>query len=218
MKISVLTTSLGRELYLKRLFKSFEINSNYLNYDVEYFLYLQGEISNDLKDYITSFGVKIEYGDRLSIGNVLNKYKSKITGDLFWKLDDDARLISSDFIGNIMELYKLQPNSGFSPYPVGLINNPGGVLSKNHSVIYSELYDVYYTLRQVHHLGGFCRIVPSKYIKLMTFTDAHNEDSECSMFLNKNNVPMFYLENNLIVEHQESTLGQLARKKQYDRI
>lgn len=211
MKISIVTTSLGRELYLRRLFNSFEINSNYHNYDVEYFLYLQGDISIDLEKYIKSFNVKIEKGEKISIGNVLNKYKNVVTGDLFWKLDDDARLITSDFIGNILELYKLKPDSGFSPYPVGLINNPGGVLSKNHSVVYSELYDVFYTLRQVHHLGGFCRVVPTKYIKNMQFSNAHNEDSECSAFLNRNNIPMYYLENNLIVEHQESTLGQRAR-------
>jgi len=78
-------------------------------------------------------------------------------------------------------------------------------------VEYSVETDTYYTFRKVHHVGGFARIMPVEYFKQINFTNTHSEDTECSTWCNNNNIPMYYLENALIVEHQESTLGQHAR-------
>jgi hypothetical protein len=63
----------------------------------------------------------------------------------------------------------------------------------------------------VNHIGGFARISPSEIYQQIHFTDNHNEDGEFSNFCNSMNIPMFYLENDLVVQHQESTLGQHQR-------
>jgi hypothetical protein len=60
-------------------------------------------------------------------------------------------------------------------------------------------------------LGGFARIAPKEHLLNTRFSDDHSEDSEFSGNCNTNNIPMYYLENGLIVEHQETGLGQQAR-------
>jgi hypothetical protein len=87
-------------------------------------------------------------------------------------------------------------------------------------VIYDKNKDTYYTIRYVNHIGGFCRITNSSLIKEIDFSmspdNGHAEDVLLSCVCKYKKIPMFYLENGLIVEHQESTLGQKERceKKQ----
>lgn len=215
MNISILTVTLGREHYLKKLIESINIRSNWKQHELTHYIIYQGTPTERLQNFINNSKhkiiLKVNQQAPVSIGEVMNQFKSICNTDLFWKLDDDALLCSDNALDHIEELYKIKANAVFSPYPVGLINNPGGVLSKNHTVEYSSKTDTYYTLRQVHHVGGFARIMPTNILKQITCSNTHSEDTECSNWCNKNNIPMYYLENNLIVEHQESTLGQHKR-------
>jgi hypothetical protein len=116
----------------------------------------------------------------------------------------------------VKEIARIKPDIVFSPYPVGLINNPGGPRGNRHEVIYSEVTDTYYTLRYVSHVGGFARISPS-FTKNWKFDNdlipgiSGSEDSQFSLKCQQLNIPMAYLENAIVVEHQESTLGQHSR-------
>lgn len=215
MNISILTVTLGRELYLKRLINSIYGRTNWAQHNLKHYIIYQGSPTQEIREYIDSVEydiiLKVNQQIPLSIGEVMNQFKDVCDTDLFWKLDDDALLCSDKALDHIEEIHKLKPDAVFSPYPVGLINNPGGVPSKNHSVEYSPNTDTYYTLRQVHHVGGFARIMPTKFLKQITCSNTHSEDTECSAWCNNNNKPMYYLENSLIVEHQESTLGQHKR-------
>lgn len=215
MNISILTTTLGREYYLIKLIESINKRSNWQKHDLIHYIVYQGTPSQEFVSYIKTVPykiiLKVNSQAPLSIGEVMNQFKEVCKTDLFWKLDDDALLCSDEALDHIEELYKIKPEAVFSPYPVGLINNPGGVLSKNHSVEYSSKTNTYYTLRRVHHVGGFARIMPINFLKHITCTNTHSEDTECSQWCNNNNKLMYYLENTLIVEHQESTLGQHKR-------
>lgn len=218
MKIDILTVTLGREYYLEKLLASFDKLANWQYQEVSYNIIYQGVPSEKFIDYIKGFKFPINISTTAhaySIGAIMNMYKNELRGDYFWKLDDDAKLYSPHFLDHIKELYEIYPNAVFSPYPVGLINNPGGVPSKSHHVVYSKRLDTYYTLRKVNHIGGFARIMPSNLLQNISFTDSHSEDTECAAYFNRENIPMYYLENTLIVEHQESTLGQHERYKEY---
>ena len=100
-----------------------------------------------------------------------------------------------------------------------LINNPGGVPRlAPQFVSYGSETDTFYTLRPVDHVGGFARIAPRELVKDWVLASdrnipgaSGNEDIQFSRLCVQNNIPMYYLENALIVEHQESTLGQHAR-------
>lgn len=215
MNISILTVTLGREYYLKKLIESIDKRSNWKNYNLTHYIIYQGTPTQEIQDFISKVGykiiLKVNQQSPLSIGEVMNQFKSICSTELFWKLDDDALLCSDNALDHIKALHSLKPDAVFSPYPVGLINNPGGVLSKNHTVEYSDKTDTYYTLRQVPHVGGFARVMPTNIFKQITCSNTHSEDTECAAWCNNHGKPMYYLENSLIVEHQESTLGQHKR-------
>lgn len=212
-KIDLLTviTSPARKVYLERLFHSLlpYDNDNRIN---KHILIFNGEFDEVECQTLACERSKLLFTPhRMSIGQILNTFKSEIESPLVMKLDDDATLLSPNFFDHLFAIVNLNPGAVFSPFPVGLINNLGGVQSNNRSVIYNESLDSYYTLRYVNHIGGFARVSPSEIYKQIHFSDNHNEDGEFSNFCNKMNIPMFYLENDLVVQHQESTLGQHRR-------
>jgi glycosyltransferase involved in cell wall biosynthesis len=213
-KISIYTLTLGRWFYLKNLIDSIEYDEN-----IEHFIIYQG--INPPDDFIKlseSKNIKnIILEKNIGIANAMNHVYPLITGDIIIKFDEDAKIISKDFFKHVREINNLVPNLVFSPYPVGLIGNPGGVLSQNREVVYSQTTDTFYTFRLVNHIGGFARISPKSNTGDWVFANdliegqSGNEDSQHSTKCQQNNIPMAYLENALVVEHQESTLGQHKR-------
>jgi len=215
--ISIFTNTLGREFYLKKGLKAIE--KQLINIDFEHHIIFSGtNPSNNFVDFFNSLDknyrskIKIETTNEVaSIGKNLNHATANSKHELFLKLDDDAEILTNNFFEHIIEINKLKPNSVFSPFPIGLINNLGGVKGMSHEVIYSENMDTYYTLRKTDHVGGFCRICPTNLIKEINFSDSHNEDTEFSSAARSKNIEIFYLENSIAVEHMESTLGQHKR-------
>jgi hypothetical protein len=217
--ISVYTVTLGnRAHYLKKLFSFIDAHSSDI---LEWHIGVQGcpaELMIPTRDYI-----KIHRWDtNCGAGEANNRLIRECKGDIICKLDDDALPYGDDYFKHVKQIYEITNKSCiFSPYPVGLINNPGGVLSKEHYLTYSEKLDTYYTLRKVHHIGGFARIMPSHIAKSFTWpydysdNNSGREDVNFSEYCRSQNIPMFYLENAIIVEHLESTLGQKERYKDY---
>lgn len=210
---------MGRELYLRRLVESI-LQMSHEVLPLEHVICFQGvSPSEELRAYLNSIPfIRIEeWPKNIGIADGMNKIIPTLRGDLICKFDEDCVLRSPDFFKHLLTVHKLKPNAVFSPYPVGLINNPGGVLSSNREVLYSKDTDTYYTIRYVHHIGGFARIAPSALVKNWSYEPdlvagmSGNEDGQHSTKCLQNSIPMFYLENALIVEHQESTLGQHAR-------
>jgi len=160
----------------------------------------------------------IELPENIGIASGLNMIIPRLTAPIIIKMDDDCKIQSSNFFLHIMAVNKLNPNLVFSPFPVGLINNLGGPRrSADRYVQYSEEADTYYTFRPVDHVGGFARVTPLHALKGCKFEPdlkpgiSGNEDGQYSEYCREHGIKMAYLENALIVEHNESTLGQHAR-------
>lgn len=209
--IDILTVSCGRRLYLGRLMDSIERNGGDLS-GVTMRLFNNG-VAHSIEGTFPVHAVSL--AERHSVGAVMQIAKSYLDKPLVIKLDDDAEIISNKFFDVLYEIARLKPNTIFSPFPVGLINNRGGPRGTSHEVVYSEKLDRYFTLRKSEHVGGFARVMPAEMFKQVPFTDAHDEDSNVSAWARAAGVEMFYLENGFIVEHQESTLGQHARDESY---
>lgn len=210
----IITITCGRNLYLNRLIRSIAeqdvelINNHYIifqdnSFDISVF---QGISAM----YMSRISHKI-IPQKLSVGEVLNNETRYFKSPYTLKLDDDAVIRSPDFFKHAQEVINLNNEPVFSPFPVGLINNLGGPSSIGRQVKHSRDLDTYYTQRKVSQVGGFARFSPTKLLQSAKFTDSHNEDQEFSEFCRQKNIEMFYLENTLIVEHQESTLGQHER-------
>ncbi|MGE6208645.1 glycosyltransferase family 2 protein [Aeromonas media] len=214
MIVDVITVTCGRDFYLKKSLISLSKHKD----RIHHIMILNAcEVSKEILDILNYTGSTILIQEqRISIGECLNKYKKLFKSDLVLKLDDDAIIQSDNFFEHAIEVHKHYPEAVFSPFPVGLINNFGGPQAVAREVIYSESSDTYYTLREVKHVGGFARFTPLSIYNEVNFGEAvHSEDSELSKWCGLNGKKMFYLDNALIVEHSESTLGQMARDKSY---
>ncbi len=221
--ISIYTFALTRDLYLERLIESIKTSS--VNVPFEHHIAFQGVKPNTellrFFEHLTDSGypVRVHMWDRnYGTGEGNNRILKVVNGNIIIKMDDDCIVRSPDFLETVMEIHRLIPTAVFSPYPVGLIRNSGGVPpSAAHIVKHSPRYDAFYTLRPVAHIGGLARIMPRSSIADFVWPDDYNqntsgiEDSRFSDHCNASGTPMYYLENALIVEHQESTLGQHCR-------
>lgn len=160
----------------------------------------------------------IELPENIGIASGLNMIIPRLTAPIVIKMDDDCKIQSHNFFLHLMAINKLNPDLVFSPFPVGLINNLGGapLVGKRYTQ-HSEDTWSYYTFRPVNHVGGFARVTPLHILKGCQFKPdlqpgvSGNEDGQFSEYCRNKGVQMAYLENALIVEHNESTLGQHAR-------
>tara|TARA_Y100000385_G_scaffold266076_1_gene300925 strand:- start:169 stop:855 length:687 start_codon:yes stop_codon:yes gene_type:complete len=217
--ISIYTLTMGRELYLKRLLESINLLGGSAPF--EHYIIWQGvKPSEEFVSFISeqhSHVKMVVREENEGIAKTMNYILPQLEGDIVMKLDDDAVLRSPNFFDHVSEINRMFPNLVFSPFPVGLINNLGGPNSNQRQVEYGTSTDTYYTLRLVNHIGGFARISPANPTKEWTFdydksdTASGSEDGQHSQKCMAHGLPMAYLENALIVEHQESTLGQHAR-------
>ena len=217
--ISIYTMTMGRELYLRRLLESIKILGGTEPFE-HYVIYQGVEPTSDFLDFLSKEHPHVKLIVRETnegIAETMNFILPQLKGDIIIKMDDDCILRSPNFFNHVEELYEIFPNLVFSPFPVGLINNLGGPTSQQRQVVYGQKTDTYYTLRLVNHIGGFARISPASPTKEWIFdydksdTSSGSEDGQHSEKCKTYRLPMAYLENALIVEHQESTLGQHAR-------
>lgn len=230
--ISVITFTLGgRDEYLKKCIVSVaeDLLNSHNKIIVEHHLVFQGckkpqFIYDIIANESSVTGYKIychEWPANIGIGAGLNKILPECKGELIFKLDDDCEIVSKDFFGKAYALHKHFPNSCFSPFVVGLIRNVGGATGFKHSVWHDKQDNNVYTRRHTTHLGGISRFSPAHIIKNFTFQNdlikgiSGVEDTDFSQYCNNKKIEMFYLENDLIVQHTDSTLGQIVRYPEY---
>lgn len=143
----------------------------------------------------------------------------KCKGDLLIKIDNDCCVLSKDIDKHLKIIYEY---TGFdyalSPFPVGLINNIGGARRFGFEICYSKETDKYYTLGLTKHLGGLFRCIPKKLLQKVNGWEGYNLDTTGyleDVFISKKIISagykMAYVENDCVIEHQESTLGQHER-------
>lgn len=231
--ISVVTFTLGgRNKYLINCLDSIyrDINNQLIEGEIklEHHLIFQGNYSEELNSFIPYFKKTKSYElvihkwpKNIGIGLGLNNILPKCKGGLIFKADDDCKIISQDFFYKAYCLHKRFPNSVFSPFPIGLINSLGGVRGTSHRLWHDKNTDIIWTKRMVNHVGGFARFAPKSIYENFSFPNdlifgiSGTEDGDFSSYCNTKGIEMFYLEDGLIVSHQESTLGQALRYPEY---
>jgi hypothetical protein len=222
LKLCMFTFTMGRELYLSRLLRS--VAAQAPKYLVEHHMCFQGVAPSDelqrLMSHLTQGLLRIVphlWAENRGSAEGMNRIVPVLDGDLAMRLDDDALLHSSQFFDHLAEVHRLRPRCVFAPFPVGLTANLGGSPSLGRDVEYSSKNDMYYCFRRVNLIGGLARAAPLSIIRDWRFSPdkgvrhSGNEAKQVAALCQQHAVPMYYLENALIVEHQESTLGQHAR-------
>jgi len=223
--ISIYTFTCGRELYLRRLVLSLEMNAGD-SVAYEHHICFQGvkpsaELEAFLHDPVRQKTTTAHYWEKnVGTGEGNNRIVGLLNGELIIKLDDDATICSPQFLTHVMAIHRLVPDAVFSAYPVGLIRHAGGTPGTDHFVKYSAETDTYYTFRCVPHVSGMVRIAPAETAKAIRcpydLDDRSGvEDVSFALACQERNVPMYYLENAIISEHQETGLGQYERYPEY---
>ena len=231
--ISIITFTLGgRPKYLIGCLDSVftdVVTDVYNEIKVEHHLVFQGENGiSEVESFLNYFNqiesyklIIHKWPQNIGIGAGLNKIIPQCNGNLIFKMDDDCKVVSGDFFEKVMALHTRFPNSVFSPFPVGLINSLGGVRGAAHRLWHDKNTDTIWTKRIVNHVGGFARIAPKSIYENFSFENdlisgiSGNEDGQFSSYCNLKGIEMFYLEDGLVVSHQESTLGQALRYPEY---
>ena len=221
-KLCIFTFTMGREVYLRRLLQS--IYAARPPYAVEHHVCFQGvHPSPEMRSLLSTAPAPIrcvlhEWPENLGVGLGMNKLVPTLDGDLIMKFDEDGMIVSADFFEHVAGVFRCHPEAVLSPFPVGLIGSVGGTPALSRHVLYDNQTETFYTFRRVAMVGGFARIAPGHLAREWRFPDdrqlpnSSNEDQHVGEYCRMAGVPMYYLENSLIVEHQESTLGQLARE------
>lgn len=201
-------------------------------WEIKHIIYLNTDTVKDKKVFLeitqeASNAIILFDENRGNIGianalNECNNYIKKNGGcELILKMDDDVFIHSLEsFFTCATIVHERFKNMVFSPYPVGLINNPGGPPALSRFVYLPALSSPI-TFRRVNHVGGMCRFVPFEIFENFKFESdlipgiSGTEDGQLSKYCNDNNIEMCYLENTMVVEHAYSTLGQIVVDKEY---
>ena len=230
--ISIVTFTLGgRNKYLIQCLDSVynDINQQVVKDEIkiEHHLVFQGSYDEELSSFLDYFKPNPSYTlvvhkwpENIGIGAGLNKIIPECKGDLIFKFDDDAKIISGDFFEKALSLHKYLPNAIFSPQPIGLVNNISGPPAVSRQLIHDSNNNEYIMIRNVNHVGGFARFSPRSIFESFKFSPdlikgiSGAEDGNLSQYALSQNIQMFYVETGMVVEHNEG-LGQLARYPEY---
>ena len=225
--VSIYTLSLGRMFYLKKLIQSMQKN---IHLPYQHVILNQGIKDEEFVSFLKDLGKNnkniqvIHEPENLGINAGCKKCVSYCTGDLIIKLDEDMKIISEDFLKHMLAAYNaIGEPVVLTAFPGGFIMYPGGVPGRfGHSVYYSKETDTYYTIRWVHYLGGYCECIPKMVYEIAKPLDgfprkrkSSGQDVFISRKMRKARFRLGYFENACIVEHQESTLGQETRFRDY---
>ena len=223
--ISIVTFTLGgRPKYLINCLDSVydDINNQLIEGEIkiEHHLIFQGEANApETESFLNYFNETKSYKlivhrwpENIGIGAGLNKILPECVGKLIFKMDDDCKIISSDFFATAWKLHNRFPTAIFSPTPTGLVNNMGGPPGIGRSIFHDEYNNRYYCLRHTSHIGGFARFSPKNsfvFSQDLINGISGTEDSQLSQWALCNNIPMFYVENGMVAEHNEGLAQQL---------
>jgi len=237
LDISIFTMTLGgRDKYLRDCVSSvgqatYEAEMLSIHTEnpitIEHHVIFQG-CKNNLYDLgLKNFDVIAhELPQNIGIGAGINYIVPHLSGKLTLKFDDDCKIISKDFFSHCMFLDSVLGKSIWAPMVGGLQNNLCGVKGYAHSSIHDEENDSYYQLRRVHHVGGICRFARREIYEGFTFPNdldksgriSGTEDGDLSTYAQHNSIPMYYLDTAIYVEHNEGTLSQTLRYKDYFKL
>lgn len=229
MDFSIVTFTLGRAFYLHKTLKAIKSQAENYQGKIYHHLFFQGVgISDETKHVLYEdcsdnyFPIVHEWEHNVGIAEGTNRAIAEIKTDYMFKIDDDILLISDNFFKHIEEIISFEPNAFIAPFPIGLITWCGGPKPISYKVEYSKNTDTYYTFRKVNVTGGGCRLIPTEILKgLLPLENdlAHgasgSDDDQLTVLCNQHGIPIYYIENAIAFEHQESCLGQRERFREY---
>lgn len=138
--------------------------------------------------------------------------------DIILRLDDDARLLETDFLIVMREVLEQVPTAFIHAFPIGLTGSIGGCRPRGpHRLLERAAGKGVFALRPVPRMGGLARAARRETWEKIPWVDdlgaggSGIESAQLGRAAEAQSIPLYYVENGWAVEHQDSSAGQSAR-------
>lgn len=233
LRIAVYTLTMNRFEYTKRMAKALEERAGY---PFDWFVIDQGSkdgtqdwIKKLTRDIPSPTGGRELWREKLryrlyeeNVGlakgwnNIVSFIKSEGEYDILIKVDNDAEMLTQDWLKAMVDIYERNRRLVLSPYVEGLENTPGGVLRQRASGDSPYMLINDHVLGYVPHVGGIVYATPISIWDEFTFDESFegNKDVLLSNYARQTGYSLFYMEE-FTVWHIDGTSGQKVKFPEY---
>lgn len=220
LKVAIFTLTMDRLEYTKRMYKSMTERAGY-----PFDWFVVDNRSKDgtkewIKDYKYTEGKKHMVRtwqfnkENVGISKASNQALDLIgeNYDIIIKADNDCEFMTDDWLKTIVDLYERQQKIVVAPRVEGLRDSPGGVPRENYFYVGNHF------IGTAPHLGGICIVAPAELYKGFRWEEDDflhgDQDYVFSQYVISKQCMLGYMEN-IIVEHTDSTIGQIKKYPDY---
>lgn len=213
-KVAIFTLTMDRLDYTKKMYSSMMKTAGY---EFDWFV-----VDNGSKDKTVEFlqGKAFRlatnsknFGISKASNQALDRIKEDGPYDVIIKIDNDCQFLTNDWLKEIVDLLERNKMLIVSPRVEGLRDNPGGVPRTRY------FYIGHHFLGMAPHIGGICCAADAKIYENFRWEEEdflHGEqDYVFSKYVTGQQKILAYMEN-LIVEHIDTTAGQLKTYPKYE--
>lgn len=231
LRVAVYTLTMNRLEYTKRMYAAL---TKLAGYEFDWFVIDQGS-KDGTQEWLKTLPKpsvditngpwckKLEYrlyeqnmGLAKGWNNALQWIKDTGEYDVMVKVDNDAEMMSPDWLKAMVEIFERNKMLVLSPYVEGLDGLPGGVLRQRASGDSPYLMLNDRVLGYVGHLGGIVYAHPIELVRDWKFDEvaAGNKDVMLSAFAKQRGYALFYMEE-FRVWHIDGSKGQQEKFPEY---
>jgi glycosyltransferase involved in cell wall biosynthesis len=212
LRVAIFTLTMERLDYTKRMYKSMTKNAGY---KFDWFV-VDNASTDGTKEWLegkvkVAFANSENYGISKGSNQALDMIGDKY--DIIIKVDNDCEFLTEGWLKEIVDLFYRNKKLVVSPRVEGLRDTPGGVPR------YKYIYVGEHFLGTAPHVGGICVAAEADIYKNFRWIEndfLHGEqDLTFSQHAIKTGHLLAYMEN-VIVEHMDSTEGQLKAHPEYE--
>lgn len=216
-KVAIWTMSYDRKDYTQRMWESMKRSTKY---PFDWFVW-DNNSQDGSKDYLVQLKLQEPQfkwlflsPKNLGITGASNKLVNRIKRDnyqIMIKVDNDCEFMTKFWLESIVDMWKRNHKLYISPYPEGLLHNPGGAARVGTSFIGAYFVEV--TL----HIGGLFAAIDARAYDNFRWTDQFlhgNQDAEASTAFRRMQYMPLYLPMHRI-RHMDGTSGQQEKYPEY---
>lgn len=211
-KVAVYTITYDRLDYTKRMADSLKHSTKYP------FMWCvfdngstDGTVDWIVKETKYTSGATTNKGISFASNHLLDMIEENLQPQIIIKADNDVLFMTYGWLEHMVDLWKRNHLLYMSPYPEGLMHNPGGGQRIGTSYIGKYYVEV------ANHVGGLVAAIDAKAYKHFRFSDKFlhgNQDREASEAFKKLRYMPCYIPQ-IRVQHMDTTSGQYEKYPEY---
>lgn len=211
-KVAIMTKTYERLDYTKRMWNSLNASTKY---PFDWFVYDQGSQDGTYKWLLEIDPKHVTFGrENVGISKADNRLLDEISHgnyDIVVHVDNDCEFMTQYWLETLIDLWRRNHMLYMSPYPEGLVHNPGGAPRIGYASIGP------YPVEVTQHIGGFCAFIDASAFKEFRWTDQFkhgNQDWEASQHFRSLGYMPCYIPIHRVM-HMDTTDGQEKKYKEY---